>query len=124
MDKGNKQLKNFLILDDDPMIHELVKPLLSELFKLFHAYNVDDANKIVEKESIDFVISDLFLEGDTGDELSNNFIRNKVIPLAIPYCRMTSAPRLVPPDCQGLGIVDKREVFNNKNLLLDLLAAI
>ena len=124
MDKGIKQLKKILLLDDDPMIHELVKSLFNDLYLLFHAYCIDDAKNILTGETISFVISDLFLDGDLGDELSNNFIRQSIIPSGIPYCRMTSAPNLVPKDCEGIGIIDKRIVFNNKTQLLDFLAGI
>ncbi len=115
-------MKTILLLDDDPMIHEIVRSIIDlSFFNLKYAITVEEARNFLREEDVKFVICDLFLNGDLGDELSNGFIREHVKVLGIPYCRLTSAPRLVPEDCVGLRIIDKRNVYNDTSLLLDLL---
>lgn len=115
-------MKTILLLDDDPMIHEIVRSIVDlTKFNLKNAMNVEEARTYLQAEDINFVICDLFLNGDLGDELSNGFIREHVKVRWTPYCRLTSAPRLVPEDCVGLRIIDKRNVYNDTSLLIDLL---
>lgn len=115
-------MKNVLLLDDDQIIHQLVSKVVNSLsYNFFSAFTPDEAIVFLEKNTIDFAICDLFLEGDFGDKLSNDFIKNNLVPRNITYCRLTSAPRLVPEDCRGVVVLDKREFYNDDIKLYELL---
>lgn len=118
-------MKNILLLDDDPVIHQLVgKVVVSLSYGFFPCLTAAEAEEILGKEKIDFVICDLFLEGDFGDKLSNDFIRNIVVPRQLPFCRFTSAPSQVPEDCIGLALIDKREVYADDTKLYQVLTSL
>ncbi len=97
-----------LHLDDDKDLLADVRTALEEAgLSVFSAPNVDVAADIVTGHKINFAVVDLFLEGDDGEELSNDFIRNILMPRGIPFGRMTSAPGLVGEDVAGRWILPK-----------------
>lgn len=101
-------MKLVLHLDDDPVLLEEVRDALeAEAFTVFSAANVTEAEAFIAAHQIDFAVVDLFLEGNDGDELSNDFIRAHLQPRGILYGRMTSAPGLVPADCTGCWVMPK-----------------
>ncbi len=115
-------MKNILLLDDDPLIHQLVRSVVTSLsFQLFSALTVAEATKFVTEQKIEFAVCDLFLEGDLGDQLSNNFIREVLVPNKISYCRLTSAPSLVPEDCRGINVIDKSKFYQSEMELYEVL---
>ena len=69
----------------------------------------------------DFAIVDLFLAGDEGDHLSNEFIRDVLSPAGVGYGRLTSAPKLVPEDYQGDWVLHKYHYLDDPGKLRDLL---
>jgi DNA-binding response OmpR family regulator len=84
--------KKILILDDDPwLLKELGAALENAGYVVLASRNVDGAVQALAQHP-DFAIVDLFLDGEVGSELSNNFIRDNLVPAAIPYARLTSAP--------------------------------
>ena len=116
-------MKNILLLDDDPVIHELVSKIVTSLsYNFFSAFTAREAQVIIDNNIIDFSICDLFLEGDYGDKLSNDFIRQILEPKNIQYCRLTSAPNLIPSDCKGVAILDKREFYQDDIILYEVLS--
>lgn len=117
------ELKRILILDDDPHhLEQLREALEGEGHVVFPALNVKTAALAVQA-GIDFAIVDLFLEGDDGDELSNDFISDTLIPRGIAYARMSSAPGLVPKHLSGCGVYDKRSFRANPSEFLRILAS-
>lgn len=114
----NQQIK-ILHLDDDPGLLEEVKEYLSaEGYQVFSAANIVAASHVLSL-GIDLAIVDLFLEGDEGEELSNNFVRYSLETASVPYLRLSSAPGLVPGDCKGCGVIDKREFRRRPQILLE-----
>jgi CheY-like chemotaxis protein len=114
-------MKKILLLDDDTSI-------LDEVANLLRAYECDVyACETVPKAekalatigSFDFAIVDLFLLGARGDSLSNDFVKDVLETSGVPYGRFTSAPSLVPKDCAGEWIVDKRDFYRSRDALLD-----
>jgi len=102
-------MKTILLLDDDPRHLENLSSFLEENgFDVCSCQNVGQATRAVGEIELDFAIVDLFLEGNDGEHLSNDFVANVLIPAAIPYGRMSSAPGLVPKEFAGKWIFDKR----------------
>ncbi|MCB0359133.1 MAG: response regulator [Bdellovibrionales bacterium] len=102
-----------LVLDDDPSILAAVaSELNSEEFNVMLASNVSEAAALFRQTPPDAAVVDLYLRGDYGDDLSNGFIRSFLHSdegqMRIPYLRLTSAPSAVPPEYEGIGILDKR----------------
>ena len=102
-----------LLLDDD------VK-LLSFLGALLEGAGCQVRKTTTVSEAVsqlspapDVALVDLFLEGDAGDTLSNNFVRDYLIARKIPYGRISSATHLLPEDRKGSLVYDKTELRNN-----------
>ncbi|MCB0346049.1 MAG: hypothetical protein KDD66_13090 [Bdellovibrionales bacterium] len=111
---------SILHLDDDPGFLTRVSELLNRSgYRTCSASNVEEAKRFMQSHDISCAIVDLFLEGDRGDLLSNNFIEQYLVN--VPYARLTSAPKLVPPKFSGSGIVHKYHFLDNPSLLLNLI---
>ena len=107
-----------LLLDDDQtVLHFLKMNFARHGVEVFAFNNTDQAREFLSTNSnklkIKIAIIDLFLEGDRGDHLSNNFIRDELIPFQIDYCRLTSAPLLVPEEFMGKEVYDKQIVLSD-----------
>ncbi len=62
--------KTLLLVDDDPYILDLLKDLFElEEFKVVTASNGETALKLLEKEVVDAVVSDIIMPGISGKEL-------------------------------------------------------
>jgi response regulator RpfG family c-di-GMP phosphodiesterase len=115
-------MNQILLLDDDTSILSQVAMLLdSSEIKVHPCQNVETAIKVLEdsKINVTFAIVDLFLLGARGDALSNVFIRKYLQPGKIPYGRFTSAPDLVPEECRGQWVLDKRDFYRNPEVLVN-----
>ncbi len=100
-----------LLLDDSPRALELIGDILGrEGFITAGCSSVEEAELFVSQRHPIAALIDLYLLGDTGAELSNNFIQNTIVPNCIPYGRVTSAPRDVPQNLRGELVYDKREI--------------
>lgn len=116
----NSNSKNILLLDDSAaMLHELAEVLSAAGFTPLKAQTVELAEKILLEHNVSFAVVDLFLLGDSGSELSNEFICKHLGE--IPYVRLTSAPSLVPEEFSGRGIIAKQDFVYCPDLLLDLI---
>lgn len=110
--------QRILLLDDDPTLLRALSELLEEnSYQVSAALNVARAIATLSSNP-DFAIVDLFLAGDKGDALSNDFIRDHLVPRKIPYGRLTSAPRLVPKEYSGEWVLDKRLVATSPQTLI------
>ena len=114
---NNQRAKRILVLDDSSQILAEVALLLSRWgYEPLIAQNPEEARCAVEK-GVDFAIVDLFLDGARGDELSEQFIDQVLLPRDIPFGRLTSAPEFVPAHQHGLWILHKYDVRNRPELL-------
>jgi len=103
-------MKVILLLDDDPNhLLELHQTLEDAGYSPISCLDVNAAVAELRKQIPDFAIVDLFLSGDSGDFLSNDFIELILVPAQIPYGRMSSAPGLVPKEFAGHFVYDKRK---------------
>lgn len=108
-----------LLLDDDPYLLDSVAAVLEgSFFAPLPCSNVDEAIEAL-KSHPSLAIVDLFLDGDQGMELSNNFIRDYLT--SIPYLRLSSAPSLVPKQFSGKGVMHKRTFRENPMGLIELI---
>lgn len=59
--------KNILLVDDDPVLHEICKQYLKENgYEMSSALNAEEAKKLAAKKAFDLVILDLIMPGDDG----------------------------------------------------------
>jgi DNA-binding response OmpR family regulator len=58
-----------LLLEDDPVISDIVVDFLSEFYTLRHAFNSEDALRYAEEESFDLYIFDINVPGISGIRL-------------------------------------------------------
>lgn len=113
--------KRILLLDDDT-------DLLQEVGEVLTAAGFEVARCATVKVAVlqlavrpDFALVDLFLDGNLGDELSNGFVREHLMPNGIPYGRLSSAPGLVPKEFSGSFVMHKREFSLNPEKLVALI---
>ncbi len=112
-----------LLLDDDVDLLAALKDFLEGRgYTVFCAESADRAEQIISSNQIHCAIVDLFLQGDEGDQLSNQFVRDYLNDT--PYIRLTSAPGLVPEEYSGAGVLHKYKFRSNPSLLLDLIIEI
>jgi DNA-binding NtrC family response regulator len=101
------ELPHILLLDDDEIhVEHLSEALERWGYRVTACLNVEAAERALD--GIDLAIVDLFLAGNEGEELSNGFVLQRLVPRGIPYIRLSSAPGLVPKNCAGCGVYDKR----------------
>jgi len=81
-DKGKNTL---LVVDDDPYVLESISTLLKEYgYTVFTSQNAGDAMKLVEKNSIDVVLTDIKMPQVTGIELLQNIhAYNQQVPVIL-----------------------------------------
>ena len=116
-------MKTILLLDDDPYhLDQLSQVLCTNGYETVPCLNVAAAMSAIGERAIDFAIVDLFLEGNEGDELSNEFIELVLTPASIKYGRMSSAPGMVPKEYAGDWIIDKRAFRRDPSETLQALA--
>lgn len=73
---------NILVCDDDKEIVEAIEIYLSkEGYKIFKAYNGEEAIKIIQKNEIYLVILDIMMPKMNGIEVANVIRKNKAIPI-------------------------------------------
>ncbi len=115
-------MKTILLLDDDPHHLSMLKDCLEDAgYDAVPCLDVMAAVSVLKERPIDFAIVDLFLTGDSGDYLSNDFIELFLVPAAIPYGRMSSAPGLVQKEFSGKWVYDKRKFRAEPGTFLELL---
>lgn len=73
---------NILVVDDDKEIVNAIDIYLSkEGYKIFKAYNGEDALRMVENEEIHLIILDIMMPKMNGIEATNNIRKEKSIPI-------------------------------------------
>ena len=108
--------------DSSPLLEDIRDYLEVYGFTVISCSNVDAAKDFLDQSPMpDFGIIDLFLDGAGGAHLSNDFIRDYLIPNDIAYIRLTSAPREVPREFSGRGIMHKKDFYDNPNKLVEII---
>ncbi len=60
--------KNIMIVDDDPLFHDIYTAMLEETeYRLIHTYDGDEALQALEQEKPDLIILDMVMNMVTGD---------------------------------------------------------
>ena len=110
-----------LLLDDDmDLLHDVSQVLTAAGFDVARCPTVNIAMMQLSVRP-DFALVDLFLDGTLGDELSNGFVRDHLIPNGIPYGRLSSAPGLVPKEFSGEFVMHKRDFSMHPDKLVALI---
>ncbi len=60
---------DILLLEDDPVLADILIDYLSESYKVSHAYNAHEVDSLLEKNNYDLFIFDINVTGKTGIEL-------------------------------------------------------
>ena len=69
--------KKILVVDDDPLIHQMVNSVLEkDNYAVHNAGNVAEAIKILEADSFDVVLTDIVMPGADGTKLMK-YVRDK-----------------------------------------------
>jgi len=65
--------ESILVVDDEPALLALLKEVLEEQgYRVFCAENATNAMKIIKRQPIDLVLSDIIMPGTNGYQLANN----------------------------------------------------
>ncbi len=110
-------MQKILVLDDSSsFLDDISKSLTRWGYEPLLAKTAEEAVDLLVLEPA-FVVVDLFLAGDAGDQLSNDFVRDHLMPSDIPFGRLTSAPRLVPEDFSGSWVLHKYSYLSDEDCL-------
>lgn len=108
-----------LLLDDDPRVLVAMAELCREFGLLpIPCETVIAAQNALEQKPV-FAVVDLYLAGNSGAELSNNFIRDQLVPKRIAFGRLTSAPDEVPREFSGEWVLHKRLLLHDRQQVVD-----
>ena len=111
-------MQKILVLDDSrSFLSDINVALRRWGYEPLLAETAEQAIELLGQSPL-FVIVDLFLAGDSGDQLSNDFVRDHLMPAGIPFGRLTSAPRLVPKEYSGSWVLHKYSFINDEECLL------
>ncbi len=111
-----------LIIDDNELLHILLKKILGEEYDLLHARDAQEGINILSEKKINLVLSDIHMPGISGLEFLESLTKDaekKDIPVLI----MTSKPT-VDKEKQALDLgaedfIDKELFHKNKEELLE-----
>ena len=71
--------KNILVVEDSKSINNIIFNILDEQnYNIFQAYSLDEANKILEKNDIDYLMLDINLPDGNGYELIKKLEHSKI----------------------------------------------
>jgi two-component system response regulator HydG len=77
MKKNNNHNGRVLVVDDEPSAIKVLSAILSEDgYDVYKALNVDGATKVMHKENVDAVITDLKMPGKDGMEFFGYITEN------------------------------------------------
>lgn len=91
---------NLLLVEDNADFREFMKTQLSDEYKVFTAVNGEDALKILEKQEVRIIISDIMMDGMDGLELCRK-VKNDLTISHIPIILLT-AKALAEDEILGL----------------------
>lgn len=111
-----------LVIDDNELLHILLKKILGEEYDLLHARDAQEGINILSEKKINLVLSDIHMPGMSGLEFLESLTKDaekKDIPVLI----MTSKPT-VDKEKQALDLgaedfIDKELFHKNKEELLE-----
>lgn len=87
--------KNILVVDDEEQIVEIIKAYLErEDYHVFTAYNGQDALKLFERETIDFVVLDLMLPDLSGEEVCKKIRLTSQVPIIMLTAKVEERDRI------------------------------
>lgn len=106
-------MKKILLIEDDILIHNLIKELLTkENYKVIDAYSGTEAMMILEKQQADLILLDLMLPGMCGEEIIHKI---KNIPIIVLSAKIDETNKI---NCLLDGANDYlTKPFNNNELL-------
>ena len=96
----NQEGKKILLVEDNADFREFVGGQLADSFKVFTAVDGRTALKVLEKEDIDLIISDIMMEGMDGLELCK-VVKTNLATSHIPFILLT-AKALAEDEVRGL----------------------
>ena len=95
-DDNNMPQINVLVVDDEKEIAELVEIyLVSDGYKVFKAYNADEALLIMKQEEIHLVLLDVMMPGMNGLELCRKFRESSNIPIIMLSAKSADLDKIV-----------------------------
>jgi CheY-like chemotaxis protein len=107
-------MKEILLLDDSQAALALIGGIVEGLGAVaLKCSTVPEAVAILQRKTPVLALVDLYLLGNHGAHLSNQFVRDYLMPLQIPYGRVTSAPSDLPDEFKGQFVYDKRLIIDD-----------
>ena len=95
-DDNNMPQINVLVVDDEKEIAELVEIyLVSDGYKVFKAYNADEALLIMKQEEINLVLLDVMMPGMNGLELCRKIRESSNIPIIMLSAKSADLDKIV-----------------------------
>lgn len=117
--KKKKRQVNILLIDDDPVVHDMLQKMLSEEgFNVLHAYNGEDGLKMAIDMKPDIVLLDLIMPDMDGFEVAEN-IKKHPVSSQIPIFIVTSKDLTVEERMRLTGNIERiigKKSFSSEEL--------
>lgn len=110
-------MAQILIVDDDPMVRQLVRMSLGEMYSCVEATDAENAYQMLDREKPDLILLDWVLPGLSGPNFFKRLQRDqeyKTIPVIIISARGEELTRKTATELGAAGYLAKP--FNVKEL--------
>lgn len=111
-----------LIIDDNELLHILLKKILGEEYNLFHARDAQQGINILSEKKINLILSDIHMPGISGFEFLESLRKDaekKDIPVLIITSKPSEEKENLALDLGAVDFVDKEIIHKNKEDLLE-----
>jgi DNA-binding response OmpR family regulator len=111
-----------LIIDDNEMVHILLKKILGEEYDLSHARDAQEGINILSEKKINLVLSDIHMPGISGLEFLESLKKDadkKDVPVLIITSEPTEEKENLALDLGAVDFIDKELIHKNKEELLE-----
>ncbi|MDF3823433.1 response regulator, partial [Leptospira sp. 96542] len=93
---NTQNVPHILVVDDDPVITEMLEQYLSEHeFRVSVARNGEEMRQVLQRASVQLVLMDLRLRGESGLTLARDLREQRVLPVIILTGQAEEADRVM-----------------------------
>lgn len=111
-----------LVIDDNKMLHILIKKILGDEYKLLHARDAQEGINIISEKKINLILSDIHMPGMSGLEFLEALAKDADrhdIPVLIITAEPSPEKESKAHDLGAADFIDKQLLHKDKQALLD-----
>lgn len=111
-----------LVIDDNKMLHILIRKILGEEYKLLHARDAQEGINIISEKKINLILSDIHMPGMSGLEFLEALAKDAErhdIPVLIITSEPSPEKETMALDLGAADFIDKQMLHKNPQELLN-----